>query len=123
MTGLLFLLLLIPVVMAGSGWWLQRKATRINLICGYRTTMSTRNDDTWKFAQEHCGRLWFRVGLAMLTVSVPMMVVALAQELEAGMYIALGVLTVQMVALLVCCVPTELALRKTFDRTGKRIAE
>lgn len=123
MTGFLFFLLLIPLVMAAGGYHLQHHPTNINLLYGYRTTMSTRNADTWAFAQQHCGKIWFRVGMIMLPLSIAVLLIAMAQSLETGLYIELGALAVQTIVLLACCVPTELALRRTFDRKGSRIAK
>ena len=33
----------------------------INGIIGYRTTMSRKNMDTWKFAHDYCGKLWLKL--------------------------------------------------------------
>ena len=53
--------LLIPVLMIGFGRCFRKNAPKeINPVFGYRTRMSTRNLDTWKFAHHYFGRLWYR---------------------------------------------------------------
>ena len=63
--------LLIPVVVIVTGriMW-KHYPKNINGLVGYRTTRSMKNMDTWKFANEHCGRLWYKMGLFMLAFSV-----------------------------------------------------
>ncbi len=63
--------LLIPVMMIGFGRIMYKHTPKdINYIFGYRTTRSMKNDDTWKFAHEYCGRLWYKIGLIMLIATV-----------------------------------------------------
>ena len=68
---LFFCNLLIPVVVIVTGriMW-KHYPKNINGLVGYRTTRSMKNMDTWKFANEHCGRLWYKMGLFMLAFSV-----------------------------------------------------
>lgn len=50
--------LLIPVVVIVTGriMW-KHYPKNINGLVGYRTTRSMKNMDTWRFANEYCGRL------------------------------------------------------------------
>ena len=49
--------LLIPGVMIGFGKEFQKNPpTEINPGFGYRTAMSSKNQDTWDFAQKRMGR-------------------------------------------------------------------
>ena len=63
--------LLIPVVVIVTGriMW-KHYPKNINGLVGYRTTRSMKNMDTWRFANEYCGRLWYKMGLFMLAFSV-----------------------------------------------------
>ena len=63
--------LLIPVVVIVTGiiMW-KHYPKNINGLVGYRTTLSMKNMDTWRFANEHCGRLWYKMGVFMLVFSV-----------------------------------------------------
>ena len=59
--------LLIPIVMLICGFFMSKYPPKeINGIIGYRTTMSRKNMDTWKFAHDYCGKLWLKLGLLLL---------------------------------------------------------
>ena len=49
----------------------MRKQTpeKINRLVGYRSRRSMKNVETWKFANEYCGRLWWRIGWVMFLFS------------------------------------------------------
>lgn len=38
----------------------------INSVIGYRTSISMKNMDTWKFAHEYAGKLWQKIGTGLL---------------------------------------------------------
>ena len=62
--------MLIPVTFIICGKMMQRQASeKMSGRAGYRTKCSMRNAETWKFANEHCGRLWWRIGWCMLPLS------------------------------------------------------
>ena len=64
--------LLIPIVMILAGIIMWKHAPKqINGLLGYRTTRSMKNMDTWKFAHDHCGRLWWKIGLILLIATIP----------------------------------------------------
>ena len=55
--------LLIPGIMVGIGTrFLKHPPGTINAWYGYRTARSMKNQETWDFAHETCGRLWVRLG-------------------------------------------------------------
>lgn len=55
--------LLIPVILiiAGGMMWKHCPKT-INTAYGYRTKLSMTNMETWKFAHDYCGKLWWKLG-------------------------------------------------------------
>ncbi|WP_097002894.1 SdpI family protein [Lacrimispora amygdalina] len=114
--------LLLPLVMIVIGNLLKKKPPqKINNLAGYRTTMSMKNKDTWEFAHHHCGKVWQIVGFCMLVPSFVAMLAVLGKGTDTvGMFGTL-VITVQMVILIGSIIPTELALRKHFDKEGKRL--
>lgn len=62
--------LLIPVFMIICGRMMWKHAPgNINGIIGYRTARSMKNIDTWRFAHDYCGRLWWKIGWGMLVPS------------------------------------------------------
>ena len=62
--------LLIPVVVIVTGriMW-KHYPKNINGLVGYRTTRSMKNMDTWKFAHDYCGKLWWKIGWVMIIPS------------------------------------------------------
>ena len=44
---------------------------KINGVVGYRTRMSMINMDTWKFAHEYAGKLWWKAGVGLLGPTLP----------------------------------------------------
>lgn len=113
--------LLIPIVMLICGFFMFKYPPKeINGIIGYRTTMSRKNKDTWKFAHDYCGRLWFKIGLVLLIPTIIIQIpFAYSSENTIG-YMTLFVEGIQLVTLLGSIVFVERALKKTFDENGFR---
>ncbi len=63
--------LLIPVILiiAGRMMW-KHCPKKINTVYGYRTRRSMKNMDTWRFAHNYCGKLWWKIGWVSLFPSV-----------------------------------------------------
>lgn len=113
--------LLIPVLMIICGRMMWKHAPgNINGIIGYRTARSMKNIDTWRFAHDYCGRLWWKIGWGML---VPSAVIQLPFYSSSVNWIGTvgGVLCViQCIILIVSIFPTERALKATFTDEGRR---
>ena len=113
--------LLIPAAMIACGAVFRRHAPKkINALVGYRTAMSMKNMDTWRFAHEHCGRVWLRVGLWMLPLSVLPLLFAWGKGEDAVGLVGSVVCLAQLVPLIGAIFPTEWALRREFDENGNR---
>ena len=113
--------LFIPVMMLGFGRIMYKNAPKnINYIFGYRTTRSMKNDDTWQFAHEYCGRLWWRVGFIMLIATAIVHIPFYNSSEDTIGIVAAIVMTVQVVVLMLSIIPTEMALKKTFNDDGSR---
>ena len=113
--------LLIPVCMLGFGKYFRNKAPgRINMLFGYRTPRSTKNRDTWEFAHHYFGRLWYRLGLIMLPVTLAVMLPVFGKSIDSVGFYGSIVSLVQIVVMLVPIWFTESALKHTFDEDGKR---
>lgn len=111
--------LIIPVIMIGFGWYfLKGKPEKINHIVGYRTKLSMRNQDTWRFAHHYCGKLWFILGLILLILTPIVMVLGL--KLDTDIDFGGIICTVQVIVIVATIIPTELALRRTFNEDGSR---
>lgn len=118
---MLFVDLLIPFTMIGLGRYFFKKPPRhINPVFGYRTAMSMKNEDTWRFAHHYFGKLWFQVGLILLPVTVIAALFTIGKtEMDIGT--TGGIISgIQILLILGSMFPVERALRKTFDKNGNR---
>ena len=116
--------LLIPGVMIGFGREFQKNPpTEINPGYGYRTTMSSKNQDTWDFAQKYMGELWYRAGRWLLIPSVLPLLLVLGRDVGTVGMAGLAVSGVQLVVMLGTILVVERALKKNFDKNGKRKTE
>ena len=105
--------LFIPVLMILCGYFMYKHTPKdINGLVGYRTAMSMKNQETWDFAHNYCGRLWVKVG----AVSIPYFFMGSGKATEI-MCIAE---VIQAVVLCWTIVPTERALKDNFDQDGNR---
>ena len=113
--------LLVPITMILCGRMMWKHAPeKINGVMGYRTSRSMKNMDTWKFAHDYCGRLWWKIGWIMLIVSV-IIYFPIHGKSDHVIGWTGGILTMlQCVVLIVSIIPTERALKKTFNREGIR---
>ena len=56
--------LILPLSMVFLGRYFVRHAPgNINMLFGYRTARSMKNQDTWQFAHRYFGKLWYKMGL------------------------------------------------------------
>lgn len=113
--------LLTPLVMLGFGkMFLSGNPKEINFVFGYRTSMSVKNKDTWQFAHSYCGKLWFRIGLILLPVSIIPLLFVINGNMNTVAIVGGIVCAVQVIVLLCSIIPVEKALKRTFDRNGNR---
>jgi len=105
--------------MVGLGSYFRKHAPgEINMVFGYRTSMSMKNRDTWEFAHSLIGKIWYRAGLLLIPCSViPLFFVMGKGEDPVG---NLGgiICGVQIFVLIGSIVPVERALKRTFDKNG-----
>lgn len=113
--------LLVPLLMVVFGRIMYKHAPKsINGVYGYRTSMSMKNEDTWKFAHDYCGRLWYKIGLIMLIPSVLVQLPFVKSSTDTIGIMTVVLETVQICVMIASIFPTEKALRKTFDKYGNR---
>ena len=114
--------LLLPFIMIAIGHvFSKRPPKEINHLAGYRTSMSMKNKDTWDFAHHHCGKIWQITGLCMLVPSALVMLFFIGKDIKEVGNFGSVVMGVQTVILIGSIIPTEIALRKNFDKDGNRI--
>lgn len=113
--------LIIPVIMLFLGVKFRKHGPKnINGIYGYRTSMSMKNKETWEFAHQYCGRLWIKLGLIMLIISIIVSVLAFTYFDRDQGIIDVILVTMQTIALIVSIFPVEKALKNNFDGNGNR---
>jgi uncharacterized membrane protein len=117
----LIMTMLIPLIMVVCGWLFMHGIPKDrNSLFGYRTAMSVKNDDTWRFAHQYCGRLWLIMGLVLFALTTVFLVLAMSMDPDTVSFISGILMLVYVVPLLVSVAATENALKKNFDSRGRR---
>ena len=113
--------LLIPAIMLGTGKLMQRNTPKdINWIIGYRSAMSMKNEDTWAFAHKVAGAFSWKWGWVTLVVTIIAMLLLIGQSVELVSSAGCILMFLQLIPVLAVIPHTERALRKNFDKDGKR---
>lgn len=113
--------LLIPILMIVGGNMMWKHAPKkINGVIGYRTARSMKNIDTWKFAQDYCGRLWRKIGWAILIPSAAIHFPFYYSSEDTVGTVGAILCTIQCVVLVASIFPTERALKRAFTDEGVR---
>ncbi len=110
---------LIPLMMIifGRIMW-KRCPSKINSWYGYRTKYSMKNMDTWKFAHEHFGKQWWKIGWVILLPSMIVLLPVYNAIEDTVAIVFLAVMIVQTVFLLHPIFKTERALKEKFNDDG-----
>lgn len=112
--------MLVPAtfIIFGRVMWRQTPQ-KINRHVGYQSNRSMKNLETWKFANEHCGRLWWRIGWVMLPLSVLVHIPFIHASTDTIGTVGGILCAVQSLFLIISAIPTEAALRRTFTEDGE----
>ena len=118
---LLVMVCLVPLCMIIFGYiFSNHPPKKVGSGLGYRTTMSSLNEDTWRFAHQYFGKTWFSLGWLTLVLTVGAMWLNSRQAADwLGDYAQL-LLMIQMLPFFVPIFLTEYALRKNFYKDGRR---
>ena len=121
---MLVMALLLPVMLIQLGnRWLRRPPQRVNGWYGYRTSRSMASQEAWDFAQRYLAILWRKAGIWMMLFTAAFMTAAWSRPIgDMGIYCCVAV-GIQVVVLLLTILPVERALKRTFDRKGRRITK
>lgn len=113
--------LLLPIIMIGFGrYFMNNPPKEINMVWGYRTTLSMKNMDTWVFAHKYFGGLWNKFGVAMLVLSIIPMIFVINKSTDTIGVASIVILLVQFIVLFWTIYLTEKALRNNFDDCGNK---
>lgn len=114
--------MLIPLIMIIFGnIFANNFPKKINSIYGYRTTMSMKNEETWEFAHNLCGKIWKKTGIIMALPSLLLTLFSFQIIDDMQGVICLVLITIQTVALICSIFPVEKELKKNFDSNGHRL--
>lgn len=92
----------------------------INSLLGYRTARSMQNMDTWKFAHSYCGRIWWKIGLTTLIITILSHLPFYNSNENIIGVVSLVAVMIQLIILFIPIFITENALKKTFNEDGTR---
>ena len=119
--GIAFTVIIIRALMIICGKYYIKKAPKnINHFVGYRTTRSMKNKETWKFAHNYMGKLWYKYGIVLFVISAALMLLTIGQDEDAVGGLAAIITTVQVFVMIVPGILTEKALKENFDEEGNR---
>lgn len=108
--------MLIPITMFVLGFVMWKRCPKnINVMFGYRTNRSIKNSDTWKFANNYCGRLTCILGSISIIPTVLVQLPFKDESTNTIGIISLIIIAVQLLLLLVPVIVTEKALKKKFN--------
>ena len=118
---MLIVVLLIPLTMLLFGWlFFRRTPKKINYVFGYRTKRSMRNKETWKFANQYFGKVWYLCGLLSAPLSVIAMAIVFEKGTETMSTVGFIITMIQTIPFVGAMISTEIALKKNFDENGRR---
>ena len=118
---ILIVALVMSATMIGFGLLFTKHAPkRVNLVYGYRSVMSMKNADTWRFGNSYAGKLLFGSGCILLAGSL----IALFSTMNSGpsaiRTVGVVIIITHAVFLFGSIILTQKALHKTFDHDGNR---
>lgn len=93
---------------------------KINGVVGYRTRMSMINMDTWKFAHEYAGKLWWKVGVGLLGPTLLIHIPFYGASDNTMGILSIIITVIQLLFLIGSILSTEKALKCNFNQDGTR---
>ena len=113
--------LIVPLMMIILGIiMMKRPPKNINRYVGFRTKLSMKNQDTWRFAHNHCGHSWLILGTILVIPTAAAHIPFYHSSENTLSIVSCIILTIQLIALLLSAVFTSRALKKHFNEDGSR---
>ena len=114
--------LLIPFTMIIFGAIFMKKAPdSINPVFGYRTTMSMKNRDTWEFAHQYCGKLWWILGITLLPITIIPFLFLLGKDNDRVGIVGGVLCLIQLIPLIGSIIPTAVSYTHLTLPTTSRV--
>jgi len=92
---------------------------RVNWFVGYRTPLACKNQDTWAFAHRYWGKLMIVFGLILTVLAIVGLPLLARDTLDPTLFLTISAVAT-LLSVLLTIIPTEIALRKEFDKDGQR---
>lgn len=113
--------MLYSIAMILAGWLMWKHYPKeISSMIGYRTRRSSMNMDTWQFANQHCGKRWWKIGWIMLISTAIVQIPFYGKGDDVVGWLTLAISIIECTILVVSIFPTEKALKNTFHEDGSR---
>ena len=113
--------MLYSLTMILGGWFMWKHHPKeINSFAGYRSSRSQLNLDTWKFANENCGKRWWYIGWIMFIPTILVQIPSYGKDDESIGWVSLAICISECTILLISIIPTEKALKRAFHDDGSR---
>lgn len=109
--------LIVPFLMFGVGRMMMKHPPKtINMVFGYRTSRSMKNQEAWDFAQVYCGKLWWKIGWIMLPFSIISMFPAVGRDDDFVGLLGAGIITAECTVMMLSTLIVERTLKKRFGK-------
>ena len=118
---ILIVVLVMAVTMIGFGlYFFLAGPKKINYIFGYRTPMSMKNLDTWRFGNIYAGRCMWITGAILLVGSLAALFAIMNSDETTIRTVGIIIIVAHAVMIFGSIISTEIALRRNFDSSGNR---
>jgi len=117
-----FVTAMLPLIILAFGLFTRiGLPRRVNWFIGYRTSLACKNQDTWAFAHRYWGKLMIVFGFILTVLSIVGMLLIARGVFALDPVLISGISAIAaLAAVIVSIIPTEMALRKAFDKNGER---
>ena len=113
--------LLVPVIMIIAGIiMMKRPPKKINSLVGYRTSSSMENQEAWKFANIHSGKLLLIFGAVAIIPTVLIMMLFYGKSDDEVSTISTVVMVFQLILLFISVIITEHVLKRNFKEENQK---
>ena len=110
---MIYTIFLIPLLIILIGYLMNKyPPEKINYFIGYRTFNSMKNENNWKLANQYCGKLWFKIGLIMLIISILLFVLNLLKIITFTETMLSIIILIQIIPLLISIFFIENKIKK-----------
>ena len=118
--GIIMLVVLVmSATMIGFGLFFSLVGVKkINYVLGYRTPMSMKNLDTWKYGNIVAGRYMWITGAILLIGSLIALFIVMGSDTTTIRTVGITIIIVHAVMIIGTILFSEIALRKRFDHQG-----